>query len=46
MQDVVKKIENVKTDAVSHPVQRVEITQSGAMDVPQPFEVTKDGVTA
>lgn len=44
--DVVKKIENVKTDAVSHPVQRVEITQSGAMDVPQPFEVTKDGVTA
>ena len=46
MQDVVKKIENVKTDAVSHPVQRVEITQSGAMDVPQPFEITKDGVTA
>lgn len=46
MQDVVKRIENVQTDAGSHPVQKVEITQSGAMDVPQPFEVTKDEVTA
>lgn len=45
-QDVVKKIENVPTGSADRPVQRVEITQSGVMDVPEPFEVAKDGVVA
>ena len=43
-QDVVKKIENVQTGSADRPVQKVEITQSGVIDVPEPFEVTKDGV--
>jgi len=45
-QDVVKKIENVQTGSADKPVQKVEITQSGVIDVPEPFEVTKDGVVA
>lgn len=45
-QDVVKKIENVQTGSVDRPVQKVEITQSGVIDVPEPFEVAKDGVVA
>ena len=45
-QDVVNKIENVPTGSADRPVQRVEITQSGVMDVPVPFEVAKDGVVA
>lgn len=45
-QDVVKKIENVQTGSGDRPVQKVEISQSGVMDVPVPFEVTKEGVVA
>lgn len=45
-QDVVKKIENVQTGSADRPVQKVEITQSGVIDVPEPFEVAKDGVVA
>ena len=45
-QDVVKKIENVPTGSGDRPVQKVEITQSGVIEVPVPFEVTKDGVVA
>lgn len=41
-----KKIENVQTGSGDRPVQKVEITQSGVMDVPVPFEVTKEGVVA
>jgi len=45
-QDVVKKIEGVQTNREDRPLQRVEITQSGVIDVPEPYEVSKDGVTA
>jgi len=44
--DVVKKIENVQTGSADRPVQKVEITQSGVIEVPEPFEVAKDGVVA
>ncbi|KAJ7365828.1 hypothetical protein OS493_002549 [Desmophyllum pertusum] len=44
--DVVKKIEGVQIGSGDRPVQRVEIAQSGVMDVSTPFEVTKDGVVA
>lgn len=44
MQDVVKKIEGVQTGQNDRPVQKVEITQSGVIDVPTPFEVAKEGV--
>ena len=43
-QDVVKKIEGVQTDRRDRPVQKVEITDSGRIDVPTPFEVTKEAV--
>ena len=39
-----KKIEQVQTDVGSRPLQRVEITDSGVIDVPVPFEETKDAV--
>ena len=42
---MVKKIEGVQTTNESKPLQKVEITQSGVIDVPEPFEVSKDGVT-
>ncbi|XP_022783839.1 peptidyl-prolyl cis-trans isomerase B-like isoform X2 [Stylophora pistillata] len=42
--DVVKKIEGVQTGQNDKPLQKVEITQSGVIDVPAPFEVTKEGV--
>ena len=44
LQDVVKKIEGVQTGQNDRPVQKVEITQSGVIDVPTPFEVAKEGV--
>lgn len=44
LKDVVKKIEGVQTGQNDRPVQKVEITQSGVIDVPTPFEVAKEGV--
>ena len=35
-----------KGKALGTRLQRVEITQNGVMDVPDPFEVAKDGVVA
>ncbi|KAK2564586.1 Peptidyl-prolyl cis-trans isomerase B [Acropora cervicornis] len=43
---VVKRIEGVQTNKEDKPLQKVEITQSGVMDLPQPLEVSKEGVTA
>ena len=44
-QDVVKKIEAVQTNKDDKPLQNVEITESGAMDVPESFEASKEGAT-
>ena len=43
---MVKRIEGVQTNKEDKPLQKVEITQSGVMDLPQPLEVSKEGVTA
>lgn len=44
--NVVRKIEGVGTSRDEKPLQKVEISQSGVIDVPEPFEVSKEGVVA
>lgn len=43
--DVVRKIENTKTDNRDKPVKDVTIANCGSETVPEPFSVTKEDAT-
>lgn len=45
LQDIVRKIENLKTDSRDRPQEDVVIADSGAETVAEPFSVSKDDAT-
>jgi hypothetical protein len=44
-QDVIRKIENTKTDSRDRPVNDVTIVDCGAEEVSEPFSVSKEDAT-
>lgn len=46
LQDVVRKVENTKTDGRDKPAKDISIADCGAEVISEPFAVSKDDATA